>query len=110
MEIQTAEELLLEIMSCLKMNYSISELNENDETLVPHLIQLINTRTKSHVTAALECAKVKVDEAMEPYCSDHTPYRGNCVDCGRTYNPEVIKDEEALKEAILNSYPLDNIK
>lgn len=102
MNIPTAEEFLKEPFKGINVEPTILETKILSSKMVEF--------AKLHVTAALNSAKIKVDEALEPYCSNHTPYRGNCVDCGRTDNPDVIKDEEALKDTILNAYSLNNIK
>jgi hypothetical protein len=88
-----AEKLLLEIMSCLKLDYSIEELNENDPSLVPYLLEKINARTKHYVTEALKVASEKASltefatEFLQEGASD-------AID----------------KDSILNAYPLTNIE
>ena len=54
--IQTAEELLLDLMSELHIESSIGELNQMDPQLVPNLIEKINNRTQLYVDAALSAA------------------------------------------------------
>ncbi len=88
--IPTAEELLLEIMGCLKMDYSLVELNEADPSLVPFLVEQINNRTKLHVQAALKSAAEKVE--LKAYS-----YTG-CFECGR-------EDMSVDEKSILNAYP-----
>lgn len=62
------------------------------------------------VKEALEAAKNSVDDNVLPNCDNHTPYWGECQTCGRYDNPTVIRDEEAVKQSILKSYPLENVK
>ena len=97
-KIQTAEELLLEIMSCLKIDGGIQELNKNDSTLVPYLIKQINNRTILHVEAALKEASEKAVIIADP--------NSYCGNTGSEYPP----DEIVSKPSILTAYPITNIK
>ena len=92
-KIPTAEDLLLDIMGCLKLDYGIEELNENDPELVPYLLEEINKRTKLYVEAALKAASEKV----------------RLTDFAYEFLQEGA-DDAIDKETILNAYPLDNIK
>jgi hypothetical protein len=92
-KIPTAEQLLLEIMECLKLDHGLEELNENDPELVPYLLEEINKRTKLHVEAALKSASEKV----------------RLTDFAYEFLQEGAYDA-IDKESILNAYPLDNIK
>lgn len=88
-----AEKLLLEIMSCLKLDYGIEELNENDPELVPYLLKTINERTEHYVTEALKAASEK---------AELTEFAFEFMQEGA---------HEAIdKDSILNSYPLINIE
>jgi hypothetical protein len=91
--IPTAEDVLVRIMSSLKMDYSIDELNEIDPDLVPYLVEEINKRTKLYVEAALKAASEKVE----------------LTDFAYEFLQEGA-DDAIDKETILNAYPLDNIK
>jgi len=91
--IPTAEDVLVRIMSSLKMDYSIDELNEIDPDLVPYLVEEINKRTKLYVEAALKAASEKV----------------RLTDFAYEFLQEGA-DDAIDKETILNAYPLDNIK
>lgn len=42
-----------------------------------------------------KCIKV-VERHIKPNCTDHTPYYGACVTCGRSDNPDVIDDIDEL--------------
>ena len=79
--IPTAEDVLVRIMSSLKMDYSIDELNEIDPDLVSYLVE--------ELKAASEKARL-TDFAYE-------------------FLQEGAYDA-IDKESILNAYPLDNIK
>lgn len=92
-KIPTAEQLLLEIMGCLKLDHGLGELNENDPELVPYLLEEINKRTKLHVEAALKAASEKA----------------RLTDFAYEFLQEGA-DDAIDKESILNAYPLDNIK
>ena len=81
-EIQTAEQLLVEIMGCLKIGEDIDDLNENDPELVPYITELINERTRRHVMDALAAAEA-IGDGFEGH--------------------------EAMNKAIRESYPLTNI-
>jgi hypothetical protein len=52
----------------------------------------------------------KVKKNVKPNCSDHTPFWGSCVTCGRTDNPRAAADNHYLAETIEEMYPLTNIK
>jgi len=95
-KIQTAENLLRSIMSCLNINLSIAELNEADPELVPFLIDEINGRTKLHVVAALKAASEKVKTKT------HEEYISKSGEFEYTQYPD--------KDSILNAYSLENIK
>lgn len=62
-----------------------------------------------HVTEALKMASEKAEVLMVDNCSDHTPYRGECGNCG-SYHTYKVASEEINKDSILNAYPLENIK
>lgn len=96
--IPTAEELLLEIMSCLKMDYDTKQLNDNDPSLVPYLLEKINDRTKLHVQAALSAAADNAFTIDDPFA-----YTGNT-------GSEYPVDQVISKKSILNAYSLENIK
>lgn len=64
---------------------------------------------KLHVKAALKSAAEKAQVMMVSNCSDHTPYYGACVSCGRIDNPE-IPSESINESSILTAYPPENIK
>jgi len=91
--IQTAKDLLLEIMGCLKIDHNISDLNDIDPELVPYLIDLINKRTNDHVLAALESA---ANSAKIGFIDD--------------LDGEGSKEIEVKKYSILNAYPKELIK
>jgi hypothetical protein len=84
--IPTAEDLLTTIMSYLKIDYSIDELNSLDPDLVPELVEEINSRTRLHVEAALKAAvnQLPVDDRL---------------------NRDIF-----IMDKITNCYPLTNIK
>ena len=42
-------------------------------------------------------------DIKEPYCHDHTPFRGECITCGRYDNPYVIIGSEVDKQSILDT-------
>lgn len=49
-----------------------------------------------------KCAKeANSKDVTSPNCSDHTPYWGACVTCGRIDNPDVITGSEVDKQSIL---------
>ncbi len=48
-----------------------------------------------------ECIK-KIKELIHDNCSDHTPFRGACIDCGRVDNPEILPDPDIVIEALEN--------
>jgi hypothetical protein len=81
-------------MGCLKMDYSLKELNEFDSDLVPFLVEQINNRTKLHVEPALKAAAEKATAEIE---------------LGNPYDPEsgypIVN-----QQSILNAYPLNLIK
>ena len=91
--IPTAEDVLVCIMSSLKMDYSIDELNEIDPDLVPYLVEEIDKRTRLYVEAALKAAseKARLTDFAYEFLQEGA---GDAID----------------KESILNAYPLDNIK
>ena len=91
--IPTAEDVLVRIMSSLKMDYSIDELNEIDPDLVPYLVEEIDKRTRLYVEAALKAASEKV----------------SLTDFAYEFLQEGA-DDAIDKESILNAYPLDNIR
>jgi hypothetical protein len=98
--IPTAEELLLEIMGCLKMDYSLQELNEFDSDLVPFLVEQINNRTKLHVEAALKAAIEKVEIHSDSHHNLSRDFE-YAIESKRIWIPD---------NSILNAYPLDLIK
>lgn len=65
---------------------------------------------KLHVEAALKAAQEIIGKNTVPNCSDHTPFWGVCVTCGRYDNPEIPADNQTIKDDILKCYPLTNIK
>jgi hypothetical protein len=40
-----------------------------------------------------ECINV-IKELTRDNCSDHTPYCGECISCGRSDNPEILPDPD----------------
>ncbi len=42
-----------------------------------------------------ECINT-VKSLIHDNCSDHTPYRGACVSCGRVDNPDVLPDPDTV--------------
>ncbi len=73
------------------------------------VLTLLRRFAALHVKAALEAATNQAEVVMVENCSDHTPYRGACVTCNRTDNPDVPSDQVS-KESILNAYPETLIK
>jgi hypothetical protein len=78
----------------------------NEECSVNYLMTEF---AKLHVEAALKAASENTIVLMVDNCSDHTPYRGECGNCG-SYHTYKIPSDEIDKDSILNSYPLENIK
>jgi hypothetical protein len=62
------------------------------------------------VKEALEAALKAVDDNVISNCEDHTPFWGECQSCGRYDNPAILRDEDTVKLAIKESYPLENVK
>jgi hypothetical protein len=93
----TAEELYETTFNGLNL--------EDNEHLIPRMMRQF---AKLHVKAALEAASENATVILVPNCSDHTPYRGACVTCGRHDNPDV-PSEEVNEESILTAYPETNI-
>lgn len=102
--IPTAEDVLVRIMSSLKMDYSIDELNEIDPDLVPYLVEEIDKRTRLYVEAALKAASEKAT-----ILENGRDIGNNYIwDAYNTSNKDI--EYEVNKNSILNAYPLDNIK
>ena len=108
-KIPTAEELLKDIVSCLKMEW---EDLENDPDLIPYLIEEINNRTKLHVQDALKEAAEKAQWKQE---SEETSFgadksRYDFVDTDYAGDPCTGYIISIDKDSILNAYPATNIK
>lgn len=66
-------------------------------------IKQAKNAVKEIVELAIDkCAKeANSKDVTSPNCSDHTPYWGACVTCGRIDNPNVITGSEVDKQSIL---------
>ena len=95
-KIPTAEELLKDIVSCLKMEW---EDLKNDPDLIPYLIEEINNRTKLHVQDALKEAAEKATATIEVEYDDQP---------SSSFPPSEYAVVD--KQSILNAYPATNIK
>lgn len=84
-KIPTAEELLNEILSCLKIE---REALDNDPELKPYLLEQINNRTKLHVKAALETAAQNAKHVHSAYDSDFKINKQSILD---SYSEDLIK-------------------
>jgi hypothetical protein len=63
----------------------------------------LNELLSNVIKNTLKTAAEKAEVVMRDNCSDHTPYWGHCVSCGRTDNPS-IPTEEVDKQSILNTF------
>jgi len=84
-KIPTAEELLNEILSCLKIE---REALDNDPELKPYLLEQINNRTKLHVKAALEAAAQNAKHVHSAYDNDFKINKQSILD---SYSEDLIK-------------------
>lgn len=100
--IPTAEEFFIKFWK-EPYNPEIHEIKESD------ILKVMVEFAKIHVQAALEAAIENAKVKEEWNCTDHTPFRGECLSCGSYHNFKINTDE-VDEESILNAYSLANIK
>jgi len=103
----TAREYIYRMLETYHVsNSDFRMVNAGEKAVEAAMIEFAKERIKEAQEAALQA----IDDNMIPNCSDHTPYWGACVSCGRYDNPIVMPDESVIIALISDSYPIENIK
>jgi hypothetical protein len=95
---------ILTVKEFLKDNNLKEIFNSGPPNLETIFIEFAKMHCKAQVEAICEKAKVLMIDS----CSDHTPYRGECGNCG-SYHTYKMPSDEINKDSILTAYLLENI-